>query len=214
MKTKKLIFLLIICPNIFFGQDYCPFDFENGRWEANYYLAGGPDNIARQEYNEYTVGDTLVNDSLLCYKLIRTGMDCGLLTNYYDPINCFEDEIFEPFTQDLGIICEQDKRIYYDFSEDLSDGFYLVYDFNVEIGDTISHWWGMYPSQITTITLIDSVEMCGKMRKRLWADDYFTLGLTSFVEGIGSTAGLIPRYEFFESAMLFRPKLCAMSTHK
>jgi len=187
MKAKKLLLAILILPTLLFGQDYCPFDFENGLWEF------------RQQYNEYTVGDTLVNDSLLCYKLVRTGMECGPTPYYYDPINCFEEEIFEPFSQDLGIICEQNKRIYYDFSEDLSDSLYLVYDFNVEIGDTISDWWGMYSNQITTITAIDSVEMCGKMRKRLWADDYFTLGLTSFVEGIGSTAGLIPRYEFFES---------------
>jgi len=71
MKTKYLIFLLIILPNIIFGQDYCPFDFENGLWEADFYQAGGPDNIARQQYNEYAIGDTLVNDSLLCYKLLR-----------------------------------------------------------------------------------------------------------------------------------------------
>ncbi len=204
--NKLTLSLLLSCifliPNTIFAQDYCPFDFENGLWEANYYLAGGPDNIARQEYNEYTIGDTLVNDSLLCYKLTRTGMDCGLLTNYYDPINCFENEIFEPFSQYLGIICEQNKRIYYDFSDDLSDSLYLVYDFNVEIGDTIDHWWGIYTNwgpPITTIADIDSVEMCGKIRKRFLTNYYFEGIQIYFIEGIGSNAGLIPSYEYFES---------------
>ncbi len=203
MKTRHLIIALILLPNVIFGQDYCPFDFEHGLWEANYYLAGGPDNIALQDYNEYTAGDTLVNDSLLCYKLMRTGMQCGFSAYYYDPINCFEDEIFEPFSQYLGIICEQDKRIYYDFSEDLSDSLYLVYDFNVEIGDTIDHWWGIYNSywgpEVTTIAAIDSVEMCGKIRKRFLTNYYFESGIIYFIEGIGSDAGLIPRYDYFEN---------------
>jgi len=189
MKTKKLILVVLILPTLLFGQDYCPFDFENGLWEANYYAAAGPDNIYRSEYNDYAVGDTIVNDSLLCYKLRRTGLECGV----YYPTNCFYEGDYTPFDYELGLICEQDKRIYYNG--------YLLYDFNVEVGDTIDHWWGIdnyWYSEAPTIISIDSVEMCSKTRRRFQTNN-FALGEIYFIEGIGSNAGLIPSYEYFES---------------
>jgi len=115
----------------------------------------------------------------------------------------------------LGIIREQDKRIYYDYSQDQLDSFYLLYDFNVEVGDTIDHWWGIYTNwgpEVTTIAAIDSIEMCGKTRRRFLTNYYFELGIISFIEGIGSDAGLIPRYDYFESGsqlMCYSDENCA-----
>jgi len=161
MKAKKLILLLIILPNTIFSQDYCPFDFEDGIWSAYFYAAGGADYILLAQYNDYAVGDTLVNDSLLCYKLRRTGTDCGPA-----PTNtCSYPENWIPYTVELGLICEQDKRVYYDGN--------LLYDFNVEIGDTIHHWW--------------------------YIEDYWFPAYTPMITSIDSSAGLIPRYEYFES---------------
>lgn len=187
MKTKNLLFLLMILPNIIFAQDYCPFDFENGLWEAEYYSAFNSSYYisSRSHYNEYTVGDTLVNDSLLCYKLLRKGVLC----DEYSDFSCIENQ-YTPFTQDMGLICEQEKKVYFNNN--------LLYDFNVEVGDTIEHWLGVqgginnYP--IVTIVNIDSVEMCGKIRRRFQASN-FTPGETYFIEGIGSTSGLLPAYQ-------------------
>ena len=188
--SKFFLSLLLSCtfllPNITSAQEYCPFDFENGLWESRYYAAFSSNGVYRSEYNDYAVGDTLVNDSLLCYKLLRTGVQC--FPDYYT-FDCTPEM---PFTQDLGVICEQDKRVYNNGN--------LLYDFNVEVGDTIFHWAGISSgsiSQVPIIAEIDSVEMCGKMRKR-FRTNYFALGDVYFVEGIGSSAGLIPRYEFFE----------------
>lgn len=191
MKTKNLIFLLIILPNITFGQDYCPFDFENGLWESRYYAAFGSNGVYRSQYNDYAISDTLVNDSLLCYQLSRTGVECYPDYIYFD---CTPEM---PFTQNLGVICEQDKRVYYNEV--------LLYDFNAQVGDTITHWagilsFGVY--QTPVIEEIDSVKICGKMRRRLLTND-FTLSQIYFIEGIGSNAGLIPRYEHFESGSRF-----------
>lgn len=188
MKTRNLLIALILLPNIIFAQDYCPFDFENGLWEANYYSLFGSDisYLYQSQYNDYTIGDTLVNDSMLCYKLIRTGGEC-----YNYNFDCYAD-IYTPFTQNLGVICEQDKRVYH-------NGI-LLYDFNAEVGDTIAHWagilsFGVY--QAPVIEEIDSVEVCGKVRRRLRTNN-FTLSQIYFIEGVGSNAGLIPRYEHFE----------------
>lgn len=190
--NKFTLLVLLSCtffiPNMTFSQDYCPFDFENGLWEASFYQAGGPEYIYRSAYNDYAVGDTLVNDSTLCYKLRRTGGDCGPA----DEFSCFDESEYTPFSRELGLICEQDKRIYYNGN--------LLYDFNVEIGDTIDHWWGIEAAGYgpPTIISVDSIEMCGKVRKRLQAS-FFTLGITYFIEGVGSNSGLIPSYEYFES---------------
>jgi len=187
MKAKRLILVLLIIPNIILGQNYCPFDFENGLWETDDYIPFGQYQYTAHyaEYNEYTIGDTLVNDSLLCYKLFRTGKTC-----HYNTDDCSTGRIL-PFSEHLGLICEQDKKVYYNGD--------VLYDFNVEVGDTISHWWEMYSGTIT-IAEVDSIEMCGKMRRRLkMVHDWIP---TYFIEGIGSTAGLIPRYRDYESASI------------
>ena len=146
MKARKLILAILIFPSIIFGQDYCPFDFENGLWEADFYQAGGPDAIYQSQYNDYAAGDTLVNDSLLCYKLRRTWWDCGPA----DEFTCFDEENYTPFNYELGIICEQNKRIYYKVN--------LLYDFNVEVGDTIYGWWGIESWYTNVAPIIVSIE--------------------------------------------------------
>jgi len=70
-----------------------------------------------------------------------------------------------------------------------------LYDFNIELGDTINA--GGYPALIQSV---DTVEICGKLRNRYKLNFYQgAISEPYLIEGIGSTAGIIPDYELFES---------------
>lgn len=88
---------------------------------------------------------------------------------------------------------EQDKRVYV-LIEPIEE--YLIYDFNVEVGDSIP-----YPSSFpnapvsdypgwANVILIDSVDINGSYRKRFVVDSLEDfVGTRSIIEGIGGSSG-------------------------
>ncbi|HQV52263.1 MAG: T9SS type A sorting domain-containing protein [Flavobacteriales bacterium] len=88
---------------------------------------------------------------------------------------------------------EQDKRVYV-LIEPIEE--YMIYDFNVEVGDSIP-----YPSSFpnapvsdyprwANVILIDSVDINGSYRKRFVVDSLEDfVGTRSIIEGIGGSSG-------------------------
>jgi hypothetical protein len=190
---KKIFYILLSCilSNLCTAQNYVPFDFNNGLWEEEYYNM----QHERSNYNYFTDGDTIINN-LNYKKLYKEGS--GTITYGYSG---FPPITWTPFFELSGFIREDsNKKIYYKsgFNGSTEE---LLYDFNIALGDTIPipSIHSMFDSAV--VVVVDSILVCATMRKRyklapvgtgLLHDLYWT-------EGVGSTHGLIPIYNWFES---------------
>lgn len=113
------------------------------------------------------------------------------------------------------ILYEEDNRIYFYYQDD----FYLMLDFNLEVGDTlnfyapgnyadysITNYWNeddplMVFSGITVVEEVLEVEINGEYRKQLIYNNYFSetdsVSLFSSIEGIGNIGGFFGDAPFF-----------------
>jgi hypothetical protein len=156
MKTLNIAFavLLFVIP-IVEGQDYIPFPTQNASW--NVYLESTCDNESPPDtfLLRYTVlGDTTIKNKAY-NKLI---VECG------DTIN--------PTLMQSGGIREEGKKIYYfgpGILGSVTDEEFLLYDFNVQIEDTINHSSnGLWKSIVLDI---DSIKIGSQYRKRYKVDN-------------------------------------------
>lgn len=193
MKTLNIAFavLLFVIP-IVEGQDYIPFPTQNASW--NVYLESSCDNESPPDtfLLRYTVlGDTTIKDKAY-NKLI---VECG------DTIN--------PTLMQSGGIREEGKKIYY-FGPGIlgseTDEEFLLYDFNVQIEDTINH--SSNGSWKSIVLEIDSIKIGSQYRKRYKVDngwqyhnpDYIIEGIGSVVNGLLGHVSDIPTcgYHYWE----------------
>ena len=110
---KKLIFLLLLIPQIFFAQkEYAPL---NAIWRCELHSFGCTDRFL-----EYRVDSEIEID----------GKDCSVIYAYTSNNG-------SPFSRrDSLIVWEDDNKVYfYQFDE-----FHLVYDFNLEAGDSLDYF--------------------------------------------------------------------------
>lgn len=160
------------------GQNYTPFDFENGIWIEDYFAYGEPNGI---EYHNqyYSDGDTLIND-LKYYKLKK----------YSRWINFNVSPDTRSSNNYIGAVRNINQSIEIIFSQESTPK--ILYDFNIGVGDTIKI--GIGKDENVIIDSIDSVLICGKFRRR-----YITSLENGFdieqkqiiIEGIGFNSGLI-----------------------
>lgn len=170
---KKLILLfLITCSVNSYSQtsNYIPFADTNAIWIYKYYDdLGGPDNIYR---NYQLSGDTIIANST--YKKI------------YSPAWTLSDENYN------GAIREVDKIIYY--IPDTSTVEYVLYNFNMTVGDTIIHPFGgaVCSDDTVFVDYIDSILIADNYHKRFWFSSE-----SMWIEGIGSNFYLFQPYNVF-----------------
>lgn len=153
------------------GQDYIPFPIKNANW--NIYLETTCDNNSPPDtfLLRYTIdGDTTFNEKI------------------YNKLYVEQGDIVNPKMEAVGGIREEDKRVYYFgqcFLGSETEQEYLLYDFNVQIGDTIMH---SSDGQWKSIVLnIDSIQITDHFRKRFRVDNgWFYHNPDYIVEGIGS----------------------------
>jgi hypothetical protein len=190
---KKIFYILLFCilSNLCVAQSYTPFDFDNGLWQEEYYDM----QYERSMYNYFTDGDTVINN-LTYHKVYKVGQR----TYSY---GVFPPVPWHTFSGTAGFIREDNnKRVYHYVGNGLGEQ--LLYDFNIVLGDTIA----IPPIDVifdsAVVVAVDSILVCTNMRKRykltpvgtgLLHDLYWT-------EGVGSTHGLIPRYNSFERGVI------------
>ncbi len=115
--------------------------------------------------------DTLINDTL--YKRVFTA----------------DDEFYEEWFFYGAFIREENKKVFY---REMFGSEGLIYDFNLEIGDSCIINNPRSVSEIKlTLTAIDSVETSDGYRKRWRLDNDFYPNPEYWYEGIGSDAGVI-----------------------
>jgi hypothetical protein len=178
MKTiYSFILCTYFCIAAAFAQQYVPFPTENAIWR----ISTSAWEVGYSIYSLRTIGDTVISRQVYT-KLWNEGLYCtqepGI--NYF----CGQGSSYG------GAFREDNKRIYMVPPGESQER--LLYDFNnLQIGDTINHWWTYdenYESNV--ISRIDSIQLYdGSMRKQYCLGDTSYMSPTCFIEGIGSTAG-------------------------
>jgi hypothetical protein len=157
---KKLLFSITTLLTInASAQVYHPFPTGNANWEYQYFDDFHmPTNI--YNYHSFS-GDTVIAN-----------------LNYKQVIN--SQAVYE------GAIREQNKRIY--FIPDSTSTEYLLYDFNLTVGDKIIHPFGgaLCSNDTVTITAIDSLVIAGTNYII-----YYLSSSTYWIDGIGAATNLL-----------------------
>ncbi len=189
--TKSTYFLFFFIIQFAYSQEYVPFPEDSAVWRESWATgdSGYQTGSGGQQYFLY--GDTVIND--LEYSFLYD-------SNYhpFSPHIPFDSIQLSP----VGLLREEDKRIYFMNYDSWGDSLILqserlLYDFNLEVGDTINcfsdhdlapYVQGYDHAIVGDIDTIQTVD--GIYRKRyivnanpLWFEPYI-------IEGIGSVDGL------------------------
>jgi len=182
---KTILFLaFLIFALIGYNQNYFPFVDTNSVWNITWNCYKPPPYPCYSDYYKYRIsGDTMYSDTL--YKrLFRIDMnqECSSI---------IEDSIY------MGGIREDvsNKKVY--FIQDTFFGEYLLFDFSLEVGDTVPYSFNNYGYPEIYVSSIDSILCTDGYRKRFiysrdtWED-------IVVIEGIGANTGLLEPMEIFE----------------
>lgn len=182
---KKFLYIqsvLLLTLTTVHGQTnvYHPFPDSNAVWNINFGLYCFWNGTANENYSIIISGDTLINGQPY-HKLttpyvqsFSTGTCGGKIAGYKGAIR-----------QD-----QPAKKVF--FVPPLSNSEQLLYDFTMQVGDTVKGYAGSTntPFLPDVILSIDSVLVGGNYRKRWKTDSYYN---PYFIEGIGSAYGMIER---------------------
>lgn len=168
MKTAITLFLGLTLSGLIYSQNYFPIVQENNEWnvlQVIYPGTGNPwDTIYWTQTYKFT-GDTIISEQT------------------YKKVYLSEEEIPTNWEYEGGIR-EEDEKVWY-FSK-YSNGEILIYDFTIEVGDTIS-----YLPQPFVVDSINYHEIHGEDRKHFYLS-YLEIPYTEFwIEGIGSNYGIL-----------------------
>ena len=185
MKTNPIFILLLFICFTGAAQNYTPFPTDSAVWRVNYYSGalGCPPLVAEYQYTMN--GDTQIA-SVNYKKIFRSGVS-------------YQQFCYPPAFGYAGAIREDSgKHIYLRLPNANADT--LLYDFNLSVGDTVINYLN-YTCTVPTVSSIDSVLVGSSWRKRfnLYDSSCGASGV-SFIEGIGSTRGLLEWTASFESA--------------
>ncbi len=160
------------------AQEYMPINFSNGVWMEECFVKGG----YTEKIQKFCSGDTAI-DSNLYYKLFETKI-------IYNPPGYYPDTVKNKF---LGLIGNfPDKTVKYIPKNEVNP--ISIYDFNLNIGDTIQG-----PHDMFIIREIDSIQICGSYHKRYSQYEGVIYGDASLIEGIGYSNGLLGYNEVFDT---------------
>lgn len=155
---------------------YHPFPESNAYWNISSYTIC---NMGSGEFSEYSImfsGDTIINSTI--YHKLRTPFVNTYPTNICgSPLTGYKGAI----RQDIA-----NKKVFY-----ISPGYSteeILYDFNMNIGDTVKGFLHSPDFGYDTVSDIDSVIVGSSYHKRLKINSDYLIYL---IEGFGSTFGLI-----------------------
>lgn len=177
---RLFLFVLIAVPVFSFSQEEFPVFSEDNIWRIRYFKIFYPDYYGAVHIS----GDTIIDGR--SYKIIND--------NYFEfPWGCGYEENNQTFFRPIGGLIDDDI---------------LIYDFNLEIGDTFNlpSPISLFPDTVYTTPIIvqgiDYVQLNdGSLRKRYTFEgiseyDACTGGVMTWIDGIGSP--MHPTYLMFE----------------
>jgi hypothetical protein len=182
MKKTKFLFILLLPMLLAQGVkgQYIPLVDTNKVWSVMSWII----NMGGSENSTHTViykinGDTIIDTSIY-KKLLTTNDTLGISWAV------------------SGYLKEIEKRIF--FNNGISER--LVYDFNLEVGDTLES--EVNPNLLLIVNEIDTITLLnGETRRRLSfylpSAPFF---IEEWIEGIGSINGLLPTYFLYDGAVM------------
>jgi len=182
---KRLLYLLFFLNPIFlFAQTnvYHPFPDSNAVWNEQYdYYDFYPSPICIDNYSITINGDTMIN-GLLYRKLLTP-----FVQHQYIPPHFVGPQVLTGY---LGALRQDinDRKVYFVARYDSLET--VLYDFNLNVGDTII----ARTFCAVTVSSIDSILIGSDYRKR-WVSYGSILGPVEFIEGIGSSKGLLSSWD-------------------
>jgi hypothetical protein len=163
---------------------YNPFPDSSAVWNIHSNEPCGLFFDTWEYWYSYTLsGDTIIGGTdyhkLICpVQVVSSNGGCGITGTWVLPGH-FAGSI----RQDLP-----NKKVFYVPPADSVEQ--LLYDFNMQVGDTVKGYTAPWSGLTDTVQSIDSVLIGNDYRKRLFLDPCYQIYL---IEGIGSTYGLIER---------------------
>jgi len=169
MKTKILLTLLfVVIVQFCYGQEYHKLVDTNKLWSTLIVEYIGPptfDSTLKTQHIRFG-DDTIING--LIYKKVLETYNENLINWSYS-----------------GYIREDSSRKVYYLNYECYDEEYLIYDFNVNIGDTINYF------EPYIVDSIDSIYISTHYRKRIFIHSIISSFSDVWIEGIGSIYGVI-----------------------
>ena len=178
---------------------YHPFSDSNAGWRETGYSTCetcNPIVVVYYEFDYYVRGDTVVNGKTYV-KLNESG---GYETDSFD-----NDTIWE-CANSLYCLLREDtsaRKVYASFKPNLGKIDTLLYDFNLQVGDTLPASYLVNGSDNETVYAIDSILVGNTYRKQFIIEintiAYPNTIFDSMIEGVGSWLGLmsamVPNFE-------------------
>jgi hypothetical protein len=201
MKWTITLIILVCITFASSAQAYKPFPTSGAIWRE--YQTGYQCDCC-SDYQIFIAGDTVIN-SITYHKLKKTGM------MYFQDLNGNCHPIFwYNINQYAGGFRNDsiNKRVYYFPPYALNES--LLYDFNLNLGDTTDTYLSNFIGEDWIVTNVDSVLIGNEYHRRLQLN--YCLGKPlHIIEGIGSTLGLLspficwePYYEHVSNLMCFK----------
>lgn len=182
---KKILFIIVLltgfATEIIYAQEYqyVSMPTKNAIWSTYLYFPSAPIPIMNPIFSLFNE-DTIIRNKIW-YKLYQSA----------DTIPEKENSIL------IGYIREENKKVYFKYKRDVHDPGYdnhILYDFTKNIGDTVVVDFDIRTELI--ITQIDTVVIGNKKRKQFKFNISEDLDNLYWIEGIGSTNGLLHSGDF------------------
>jgi hypothetical protein len=166
MRKALLLYFIVLLSIATKAQTYYPFPTNTGYWSAQYF------DDFHEPTNGFSVtkldGDTVINTQ--SYKKLKT--------------NCYGSSTFLVCGY-LGAFREENKFIYFVPKDSVNE--VVLYNFNLQLGDTVFYPYSLWNPDMANDTFIvsniDSI-LCadGNYHKQ------YTIGLATIIEGVGSNS--------------------------
>lgn len=175
-------FLILSCASTSLAQNWAPFPLsQDSQWRVNTAVMNSNGTCLSTWHKTYHIGsDTVIQANSYQTLLVDTW--------FYSmsPWNCAG---LASTTTDVvsGFIRQDGSIVYY---RDMNEAENVLFDWSLEVGDTIPNDIVLPENDVVRVESIDSVEVNGLWRKRFNAE--WNLGW--IIEGVGHSGGLI---EFF-----------------
>ncbi len=201
---KKILTNLILVAAFLYGMNadgqtnvYHPFPFSNATWRVDFFTGAmvTTSTLCFSCYKcQYQIsGDTIIGGCNY-HKIMKTGSDYnydGNLGCNFNMPTCIENQYMGALREDLIT-----RKVYF-INGSITDT--ILYDFTLNVGDTLHVGFNNHCFYNDTISSIDSVLIGTHYRKR-WNYNIGGCGMpSSIIEGIGSTHGLLEELYSFES---------------
>jgi len=195
MKKRVLVLFSVACTVLFSGNSFGQIDYfaNNPVWTETSQCADMNCTLCTHivNYNYYIGGDTTIN-SIIYKKLLKRGQ----LSSYGGCMYFYCNDTGS-YSNVLEIMVRQVNRsIYVVPAHDTAS--YLLYNFNLKIGDTLPQTYNHYAVDTAIVTKIDSMRVGNNYRKIFKIQCKYTPMDTAIFEGIGCETGFIENMEMTE----------------